>query len=134
LIRTSEKEADLFFPSFPYGGVLYNDLGLITSASVADFQKKTEEDWGFTLALELLQELKSDYLFVTAGYSGALESDMQKELDNVKELEKLQVWKAMPAVKLNHVYKISARHWMLSGPIAESMKIVDVVQALTGNK
>ncbi|WP_141501556.1 AraC family transcriptional regulator [Paenibacillus luteus] len=134
LIRTSEKEADLFFPSFPYGGVLYNDLGVTPSASVAEFQKKTEEDWGYTLSLEMLPELNSDYLFVTAGYSGALESDIQKELENVKELEKLQVWKAMSAAKQNHVYKISARHWMLNGPIAESMKIDDVVQALTGSK
>lgn len=71
-------------------------------------------------------ELKSDYLFVTAGYSGSLESNFQKELNNVKELEKLEVWKAIPAVKQNHDYKISARHWMLSGPISDSMKIDDV--------
>ncbi|CAM4504086.1 ABC-type Fe3+-hydroxamate transport system substrate-binding protein [Paenibacillus endophyticus] len=51
-----------------------------------------------------------------------------------RELEKLEVWKAIPAVKQNHVYKISARHWMLNGPISDSMKIDDVLQALTGNK
>ncbi|WP_171056500.1 AraC family transcriptional regulator [Paenibacillus sinopodophylli] len=134
LIRTSEKEADLFFPSFPYGGVLYNDLGLTASSSVAEFQKKTDEDWGYTLSLEMLPELKSDYLFVTAGYSGSLEADFQKSLETVRELEKLEVWKAMPAVKQNHVYKISARHWMLSGPISESRKIDDVVKALTETK
>ncbi|WP_042161562.1 AraC family transcriptional regulator [Paenibacillus gorillae] len=134
LVRTIDKEVDLFFPTFPYSGILYNDLGLTASSSVADFQKKADEDWGITLSLEKLPEIESDYLFVTAGYSGSSESDFQKELDNVKAVEKLQLWKSIPAVKQNHVYKVSARHWMLNGPISDSLKIDDVLKALTGEK
>ncbi len=133
LLRPSEKEVDLFFPTFAYGGVLYNELGLKASSSVAGFQEKTEEDWGFTLSMEMLPELNPDYLFVTAGYSGSVESDFQKQVEAAKQVEQLQVWQAIPAVKQGQVHYVSARHWMLSGPISDSMKIDDVVQALTGN-
>ena len=134
LVRLTDKEADVFFPKFPYGGVLYNDLGLKPDVTLAEFQKTAEEDWGTTLSLEKLPELKADYLFVTAGYSGSSEEDFQKTLQSVTGVESLQVWKAIPAVKQNHTYKVSARHWMLNGPIADSMKIDDVVQALTVKK
>ncbi|MFE4712843.1 iron-siderophore ABC transporter substrate-binding protein [Paenibacillus sp. NPDC056722] len=134
LVRLTDKEADVFFPKFPYGGVLYNDLGLKPDVTLMEFQKTAEEDWGATLSLEKLPELKADYLFVTAGYSASSEEEFQKTLETVKGVESLQVWKAIPAVKQNHTYKVSARHWMLNGPIADSMKIDDVVQALTVTK
>ncbi|GED66796.1 hypothetical protein BRE01_04980 [Brevibacillus reuszeri] len=50
------------------------------------------------------------------------------------EVEKLQVWKSMPAVQQDHLFKVSARHWMMSGSIAEGKVIDDVVAAVTGKK
>ena len=134
LVRTSEKEAELFFPDFSFGSVLYHDLGLTPATSITDLRKTTEETWGITLSLEKLPELTADYLFVTAGGSMSPPEVYQKALDTLTGVEKLQVWKAIPAVKQNHKYNVSARRWMLSGPIADSAKIDDVVQALTDGK
>lgn len=131
LVRPSDKAADLFFPGFAYGSVLYNELGLTPAESVTALQKTTKDTWGVSLSLEKLPEQNPDYLFVTAGGSVARAEDFQKSLDIVTGVESLQVWKAIPAVKQNRVYKLSARHWMLSGPIADSMKIDDVVAAVT---
>lgn len=134
LVRPSEKEAQLFFPDFAYGSVLYNDLGLAPASSVVDLQKTTKDTWGISLSLEKLPELTADYLFITAGGSLSLVDDFQKAMDTITEVENLQVWKAIPAVKQNHVYKLSARYWMLSGPIADSMKIDDVTAAVRGKQ
>ncbi|MFC0329232.1 ABC transporter substrate-binding protein [Paenibacillus sepulcri] len=134
LVRPSQKEAQLFFPDFAYGSVLYNDLGLAPASSVVDLQKTTKDTWGISLSLEKLPELTADYLFITAGGSLSLADDFQKAMDTITEVENLQVWKAIPAVKQNHVYKLSARYWMLSGPIADSMKIDDVTAAVRGKQ
>ncbi|MBP1991647.1 ABC transporter substrate-binding protein [Paenibacillus eucommiae] len=134
VIRPSEKEVQLFFPGFEYVSVLYDDLGLSPAASIQDLQKTTKDEWGISLSLEKLPELNADYLFVTAGGSLQLETDFQKAMDTVTSVEQMNIWKTIPAVKQNQVYKLSARHWMLSGPIAEGMKMDDIVQLLTVSK
>ncbi|MFC3804035.1 iron-siderophore ABC transporter substrate-binding protein [Cohnella sp. GCM10012308] len=133
LIRPSEKDLQLFLPRFAYGSVLYNDLGLSPAAFVTESQNESAEDTSAsTLSLEKLPEFDADYLFTTAGGSLSPEIDFKKALEVVTGVEKLQVWQSIPAVKLKHSYKLSARHWMLSGPIADGMKIDDVVAAVTG--
>jgi iron complex transport system substrate-binding protein len=134
LMRLYEKEVQLFFPDFDFGSVLYKELGLTPAASITDLRKTAKDPSAIMLSLEKLPDLTADFLFVTAGGSVTPPDGLQKALDTVARVEQLQVWQAIPAVKQNHVYHISARHWMLSGPIADSEKIDDVVKALTGSK
>ncbi|TBL70402.1 ABC transporter substrate-binding protein [Paenibacillus thalictri] len=130
-IRPSDKELQLFFPSF---NLVYRDLGLKPDASVIDYQKQTADDWGMNLSLEKLPTITADYVFAIYGYSLETEAEFQQHVAASKEIEKLQVWKAMPAVQQNHLFKVSARHWISAGPIAESREIDDVVAAITGKK
>ncbi|MBO9607842.1 MAG: ABC transporter substrate-binding protein [Paenibacillaceae bacterium] len=133
LTRPSEKDIQIFLPPFAYGSVLYNDLGLVPAPFATELQNKAEKGTSASsLSLEKLPDIDADYLFVTAGGSLSLAGDFQKALETVSGVEQLQLWKTIPAVKQNHFFKLSARHWMLSGPIADSMKIDDVVAAVTG--
>lgn len=115
------------------GEILYGEFKLQAPPIIQQEAIGSSTGWA-SLSLEKLPELTADYLFVTAGGSISLESEFQKALDVVTGVEKLQVWQVVPAVKQDHVYKISARHWMLSGPIADSMKIDDVAATVTGNQ
>lgn len=128
-IRPSDKDLQLFFPSF---NLVYTDFGLKPDASVEAFEKTAEDDWGVNLSLEDLPSLKADYIFAIYGGSIDTEENLQKELQMSKQIEKLQLWQSIPAVKNNQVFKVSARHWMSSGPIAESREAEDVVNAVTG--
>ncbi|ACT03743.1 ABC transporter substrate-binding protein [Paenibacillus sp. JDR-2] len=131
-IRPSDKDLQVFFPSFM--PLLYEKLGLKPDVSVADFQKEAEDDWGVNTSLEKLPSIKADYVFAIYGGSISSQEDYEKEVAAQSEVEKLQVWKAMPAVQQNHVFKVSARTWMSSGPIAEGHIIDDTVAAVTGKK
>jgi len=134
-IRPSTKEVELDFPEWAWTSALYNDLGLLPDPQVLEFKKNSTDDWGGTmLSLEKLPDLTADYLFMDYGASMSAETDFQKAVAAASEVEKLNVWKAIPAVAKGQTYKVSARHWALNGPIADGLKIDDVVQALTGTK
>ncbi|MBJ6362513.1 ABC transporter substrate-binding protein [Paenibacillus sp. MAHUQ-46] len=129
-IRPSNKDLQVFFPSF--APLIYDELGLKADASIAELQKGSQDDWGVNTSLEKLPSITADYVF--AIYGGSIDSaeDFQKYTEEASEVEKLNVWKSIPAVGKNHVFKVSARHWMSSGPTANGKVIDDVVAALTG--
>ncbi|WP_139999667.1 ABC transporter substrate-binding protein [Paenibacillus paridis] len=128
-IRPSIKDLQVFFPSF--NPLVYEQLGLKPDASIEAFQKESTEDWGMNTSLEKLPSITANYVFAIYGGSIDTAEDFAKEEASSAEVEKLTVWKTIPAVKQNHVFKVSARHWMSSGPIAEGKVIDDVVAAVT---
>ncbi|MFB9277602.1 ABC transporter substrate-binding protein [Cohnella cellulosilytica] len=132
-MRPSEKDVYLF-TNFTFGRVLYNDLGLLPAKMVEDTLKTEDGDVGASLSLEQLPDFDSDYLFVVVGGSISTVKDYQEALDNVIKLEESQLWMSIPAAKQNHVFNVSARHWMSVGPIAASMGVDDVVAAVTGKQ
>ncbi|WP_141501789.1 ABC transporter substrate-binding protein [Paenibacillus luteus] len=131
-IRPSIKDLQVFFPSF--NPLVYEQLGFKPDASIEAFQKESTEDWGMNTSLEKLPTITANYVFAIYGGSIDTAEDFAKEEASSSEVEKLTVWKAIPAVKQNHVFKVSARHWMSSGPIAEGKVIDDVVAAITNKQ
>jgi len=129
-LRPSDKDLQVFYPSF--APLIYDDLGLKPDASIAEFQKESDEDWGINTSLEKLPSIKADYVFAIYGGSISSAEEFAKETAASTEVEKLQLWKDLPAVKNNRVFKVSARTWMSSGPIANGHVIDDVVAAVTG--
>ncbi|RXZ78513.1 helix-turn-helix domain-containing protein [Paenibacillaceae bacterium] len=129
-IRPSQQDVQLFFPAFSYTSIAYKDLGMTIEPMLAKLQSKEEEGvWGIEASLETLPELTADYLFATVGGSFDSEDEAKAALEELNEVEKLNVWQQIPAVKQGHVYKMSSRHWMLNGPTADNMKIDDVLAA-----
>ena len=134
-LRPTTKEVELDFPDWAWTSALYNDLGLKPDPKVLEFQKISEDTWGGTmLSLEKLPELTADYLFMDYGASMASESEFKQDVAKASEVEQMKVWKAIPAVAQGHAFKVSARHWALNGPIADGLKIDDIVQTLTAIK
>ncbi|RAV23342.1 ABC transporter substrate-binding protein [Paenibacillus contaminans] len=131
-MRPSDKDLQVYFPSF--APLVYKELGLKPDNSIAAFQKESSDDWGINTSLEKLPSITADYVFAIYGGSIDNAQDFAKLSAASIEVEKMQVWKAMPAVKQNHVFKVSARHWMMSGPIADGKSIDDVVAAVTGKQ
>ncbi|CAK4836640.1 unnamed protein product [Aphanomyces euteiches] len=129
-IRPSKSDVQLFFPAFAYSSIVYKDLGMTLDPFLAKLQDKEEKDlWGMEASLETMPDLTADYMFATVGGSFDSEDEAKAALGELSEVENLKVWKEIPAVKQGHVYKMSSRHWMLNGPIADSMKIDDVLAA-----
>lgn len=131
-LRPSNKELQVFFPSF--APLIYDELGLRPDASIAELQKASKDDWGINTSLEKLPSINADYVFAIYGGSISSAEDFAKETAASEEVEKLKIWKSLPAVKNNRVFKVSARTWMSSGPIAEGYVIDDVKAAVTGTK
>ncbi len=130
-LRPSDKEIQVFFPSF--APLIYDEVGLIPDASIDEFKKKADGDWGINASLEELPKITADYVFAIYGGSISPAEEYEKENAAAIEVEKLQVWKAMPAVKNDRVFKVSARTWMSSGPIANSSVIDDIKAAVVGS-
>lgn len=130
-IRPSDKDLQVFFPSFNF---VYTDLGLKPDNSIGKLQKETKDDWGITTSLEKLPLLTADYVFAIYGGSIDNEEDYAKAENSAAGIQKLKLWQSIPAVKQNHVFHASARNWMSAGPIAESNEIDEVVAAVTGGQ
>ncbi|WP_416148813.1 AraC family transcriptional regulator [Salipaludibacillus sp. HK11] len=137
-IRLSENMAYLWFP-FPedsydkgYVGLIYDSLGFKPDPFILEMMEENpDEHWGVQLSLEMLPEIKADYIFVTAGASGGTAEDYEESWGQLAEIEELQVWQSIPAVQEGNVYQVSAKNWMLAGPYADESKINDVIQAVT---
>lgn len=137
-LRASAKTLQLYFPTYAAGGstfssyvgVVYNDLGLKPIAKVTELAKASPDKQNALISQEVLPELNPDYLFVTVGGSVG-SSDVMRQNDNeYADLQKLGLWQAIPAVQQGRVYKVSAQHWISNGPIADEMKVNDIVAAL----
>ncbi|MFC3745975.1 ABC transporter substrate-binding protein [Paenibacillus sp. GCM10012306] len=134
-IRPSTKDVELDFPEYAWTSMLYNELGLKPDPEVLKIASTTTDTWGGTmLSLEVLPKLSADYLFMDYGASMSSEEEFQQSVREAAEVEKLSIWKSIPAVQKGNVHQVSARHWALNGPIADGLKVDDVVNALTGSK
>ncbi|RXZ83260.1 ABC transporter substrate-binding protein [Paenibacillaceae bacterium] len=132
LIRPSAKDLQVFFPGFSsITKTVYTELGLAADDSIKKFEQDGSYEWGDDLSLEKIPELQADYILSMYGSSISTEDEFEREAAEVKEFEKSPLWKDLPAVKNGQVTLVSGRHWMMSGAIADRMKLEDVLKAVT---
>lgn len=136
LVRVTAKDLRLYFPSIlaekqvqGYATALYQDIGLQADPLALELQKKNPERENATISMELLPQLKANYILVTVGSASGTAEDVKKDLDSFAEIEKSPVWQSLPAYKQGHIYTVGAKHWISDGMLADEMKINDVVQA-----
>lgn len=140
-IRMTAKDFRVYFPNYideqskvewpTYPGILYNELGLKLDPTVEQWHKDQPNFQNAAISLEMLPELQADYLFVTLGGAGGTNEEIAQLKENFKNtVEQSAVWRSVPALKAGHVIYVNARHWISTGPIANSMKIDDVIAAL----
>lgn len=104
-----EKGFKLFGPNFYGGETLYKTLGFKQPAVLkGDYE---------SYSIETLAELKDvDYIFVISG-----EGRGKPPVDN-------PLWKALTAVKNNHVFDADSGHWFNANAIANGLIIDDVLK------
>ena len=139
-LRTTARDLRINFPGFEqngqtyagYAGMLYNDLQLNPAPIVLELQEQTDKERQVAeVSQEILPELSSDFIFVASGSAGGTSEDVSRDQESFGEVEQSSLWKDLPAVQKDQVYSVNPKHWISSGPIADQMKIDDVVQALT---
>lgn len=138
-LRTQTKSLQLYFPTYTadtivypsYAGLIYTALGLAPIAKVTELAKTAPDRQNALISQEVLPELNADFLFVTTGGSTGNAEAIKKNQDDFSAIKKSAIWKGIPAVAQGHVYYVSSKHWISFGPIADEMKVNDVVNALT---
>jgi len=134
-IRTLSDHMQLFLPTETgrgYADVLYNELGLKLHAKTVEYAQ-TSLEFAVAIPLEALQEIKADYIFVTAGFSSVSAEEMQLSLRSFEAIQQTSTWQQMSAVVHKRIYKVPARSWMLNGPIADSQKVDEIMSSLMHN-
>jgi len=74
--------------------------------------------------MEVIPQLTADHIFLT------MDTGAEQQY---KELTENTLWKSLPAVKSGHVYEVNFETWMKSGPIADGMKVDDIVKRWSNN-
>ncbi|GAA3401573.1 ABC transporter substrate-binding protein [Paenibacillus hodogayensis] len=120
ILRVHTKEIRLYGGPGYAGPVVYQDLGLTPSKLVRELILD-KDGKVVPLSMEMIPKLDADHIFVT--------KDTGAE-DKAAELFNNPLWKLVPAVQKGHVYEVNFETWMKSGPIADSKKMDDVLEAL----
>lgn len=110
-----------------YGGpsnfaadVLYQDLALTPSALVKQVAWG-EDNSAPLISAEMIAQFDADHIFIT--YDNTANED-------AKEFKNHPLWKNVPAVQKGNLHEVDMFHWMNGGPIANSIKVDDVLKAM----
>jgi len=115
IIRMNDRGIFLMGGDYYGGYVLAQDLGF---GKIKFVEKESSAD----LSLEMLPELDADYIFI-ANHAGTGDAFL-------KELESSPLWRNLPAVKEDRVFKIANDAWLNGGLIAGGNVIDEVVELL----
>lgn len=127
MLRVMKKEIRLYpYSKNDMSAFLYADLGLKPAPMVVAYDTADN----LAISLETLPDLKTDYIFLVAGYGSLGSEDDAAAKKRYEEMTADPLWKTIPAVQNGHVYDVEARLWVAHGLLAEEMKIADVLKAL----
>jgi len=120
IVRVHTKSIRLYGGPGYAGPVVYGELGLNPPQMVKDLV--LDKNLGVAnISMEVIPQLTADHIFLT------MDTGAEQQY---KDLTENGLWKNLPAVKNGHVYEVNFETWMKSGPIADGMKVEDIVQAL----
>ncbi|WP_232058039.1 ABC transporter substrate-binding protein [Cohnella abietis] len=87
---------------------------------------KDATDWFVPFSLEILPDIKADYIFLEKRSMENYDSS-----ESLKELEENSLWKNMDAVKNNHIFPLVTNNYIQAkGPIGSSLLIDYIVEKL----
>lgn len=138
-IRFTAKTMRLYFPRVRgaatrqgYVTSLYEDIGFGVEDYISQLQQAEDPAReNAQISMEVLPELQSDYVFVIIGSAGNTSDAQSQDLTDFEEISSSDIWAGLTAVQEDHVYYLESRYWISDGPLADTMKINQVVELLT---
>lgn len=113
LLRVRQKDIRVYGMGRRAGPLLYKALGLKPHKLVPVDQNYQP------ISNEVIAEMDADRIFL-----------MVEDEEKLGNVEKSQLWQALPAVKAGHVYRVNIQPWNQStGPISASVILDDVAAA-----
>lgn len=128
LLRVMRKEVRLY----PYST---NDINrfMYELLNLRPDPMAVAQDSGDTnvVSLEMLPELKAEYLIVASGYGPSSSGNAGAAQKYYEELQADSLWQTIPAVKDGHVLNVNPVLWNAHGIIAKERAIEDLRRYLT---
>lgn len=128
LLRVMRKEVRLY----PYST---NDINrfMYELLNLRPDPMSVAQDSGDTnvVSLEMLPELKAEYLIVASGYGPSSSGNAGAAQKNYEELQADPLWQTIPAVKDGHILNVNPVLWNAHGIIAKERAIEDLRRYLT---
>ncbi|KAF1682492.1 ABC transporter substrate-binding protein [Veillonella sp. R32] len=123
LLRILKKEVRLY----PYST---NDINrfMYELLNLTPDPMAVAQDSGDTnvVSLEMLPELKAQYLIVSSGYGPSSSGNNEAAQKRYEELQDDPLWQTIPAVKAGHILNVNPVIWNAHGIIAKERAIEDL--------
>lgn len=127
IIRASGKDELQVYGSRNIGHVLYRSLELQPPQAVRNIWGDNPQFVSDSISIEVLPELAGDYLFVMT------DLEAREQGGVFSQLEDLQLWKDLPAVKNDRVYFVDQDIWLGYTPLGLQAQLDDAVRMLRGD-
>lgn len=111
--------------------MLYEDLGFGLEDYLGELQQTDPDRENAQISMEILPQIQADYLFVIVGGAGNTAEAQQQDMSDFEETAQSAIWANLPAVQNGRVFYLDARYWISDGPLADKMKINQVLELLT---
>ena len=138
VLRSTNKTLRVYFPNVlsaelrqGYVTVLYEDLGFGLEDYLGELQQTDPDRENAQISMEILPQIQAGYLFVIVGGAGNTAEAQQQDMSDFEETAQSAIWANLPAVQNGRVFYLDARYWISDGPLADKMKINQVLELLT---
>ena len=138
VVRSASKTLRVYFPRVlsaqlrqGYVTTLYEDLGFGLEDYLSQLQQSEPDLENAQISIEILPQIQADYLFVIVGSAGNTAEAQEQDIADFEETAQSPIWSTLTAVQNDRVYYLDARYWISDGPLADEMKISQVVELLT---
>lgn len=123
LLRILKKEVRLYpYSTNDINRFMYELLNL-TPDLMAVTQDRGDTN---VVSLEMLPELKAQYLIVSSGYGPSSSGNNEAAQKRYEELQADPLWQTIPAVKAGHILNVNPVIWNAHGIIAKERAIEDL--------
>lgn len=123
LLRILKKEVRLYpYSTNDINRFMYELLNLVPDPMAVT------QDTGDTnvVSLEMLPELKAQYLIVSSGYGPSSSGNNEAAQKRYEELQADPLWQTIPAVKTGHILNVNPVIWNAHGIIAKERAVEDL--------
>lgn len=119
LLRIMNKEVRLYpYATNDINRFMYELLNLRPPQMVVDIDGNDQNN---AISLELLPELRTDYLLINAGYGPSSRQNSAVARKRFEAMQHDPLWESVPAVRTGHMMNVDAMIWNAHGIISKEM-------------